>query len=200
MHKLAEIGGEWWIVDGSVEFADGDIGDFNHAAIVINHIQSKYMDMESDWDSFRHRLSRERYEELLSSSKNKGKITEQWQKYEAVGACDPFFYMPKLKELGMSDEEISICEGGGDPVSYGVENLGWKRVHGNNIQTYYLTPNDLKNIANGIFDAAGATDEEELADELFTIQVDSTGKTYCDVPWSVLSSENLAEISQYRYR
>ena len=32
------IRGEYWIVDGSVEFADGDVGDYNHEAIATNHV------------------------------------------------------------------------------------------------------------------------------------------------------------------
>ncbi|HEV3251223.1 MAG TPA: hypothetical protein VGZ71_09750, partial [Puia sp.] len=33
-----ELRGEWWIVDGSTQFADANVGDYNHEGLAIEHV------------------------------------------------------------------------------------------------------------------------------------------------------------------
>ena len=37
-----EIRGEYWIQDGYVDFADGDVGDRNHEGIAIDAVMGSY--------------------------------------------------------------------------------------------------------------------------------------------------------------
>ena len=39
---MSEIRGEYWIEDGYVNFADGDIGDANHEMIAVSAICHQY--------------------------------------------------------------------------------------------------------------------------------------------------------------
>ena len=38
---MTEIKGEYWIYDGNVDFADGDVGDYNHESIAMSHVFNK---------------------------------------------------------------------------------------------------------------------------------------------------------------
>lgn len=100
-----------------------------------------------------------------------------------------------LLEQGISQEEIDYIFDRKDPREYGLEKLGWKRVHGNNIQTQTLTSEDLKSIENGLYDI-----DEEVAEkqEEFNIEVRGNGMFFRDVPYSVIESGNLSEILEFR--
>ena len=39
---MTEIKGEYWIYDGNVDFADGDVGDYNHESIAMSHVFNKF--------------------------------------------------------------------------------------------------------------------------------------------------------------
>ena len=103
-------------------------------------------------------------------------------------------YLKKLKEMGMTNEEYLIAEGGGDPRQYGMEYLGWKRVAGNNIQTQTLTHDDLKSIANGLADAY----QDEVEDNtLFNIEVNGNNRFYQDIPYYLISDGAPSQLEQY---
>lgn len=195
--KFSELGGEWWIIDGEPIFADGDIGDMNHEAYVVQSIQSKYAYDEFnrgewiDWDGFKLKLAREKYEE------ENGKIDDDfWSRLiDNFPKIIKKSYLEGLKELGMTDEEYQIAEGQGDARDYGMKHLGWKRVHGNSIQTYELTGSDLKEITNGLYDING--DDIDPTEE-FEIEVMSTVTMFENVPWSILSEDSLSLLMPYR--
>lgn len=100
-----------------------------------------------------------------------------------------------LLEQGMSQEEIEYVFDRKDPREYGLKNLGWKRVHGNNIQTQTLTPEDIKSIEYGLYDI-----DEEVADrkEEFNIEVVGNGMFFRGVPYSAIESGNPSAILEYR--
>jgi len=100
-----------------------------------------------------------------------------------------------LLEQGLNQEEIDYVFDRKDPRIYGLEELGWQRVHGNNIQTQTLTFEDLKNIEYGLYDI-----DEEVADrgEEFDIEVRGSGMFFRDVPYSIIESKNPSLILEYR--
>lgn len=101
----------------------------------------------------------------------------------------------ELLEKGLTQEEINVVRDRIDPREYGLKHLGWKRINGNNIQTQTLTQDDLRDIVNGLFDI----DEDiQNSNETFNIEVVGNGRFYTDVPFSVLDSENISELSFYR--
>ena len=189
-YKKAEIRGEWWIIDGRSSFADGDIGEMNHEAYVINYVASKYAydefihDDWVDWDGFKKKLAKEEYDKELTDN--------EWKKYKKIIDVNKLA-KNALTELGMTEQEINIVEGREDAREYGIE-LGWKRIRGNNIETWNLTENDLKQITDGIYNI-----ENEIKDEEeFDIDVRSNKMFYSNVPWSILSKNTPSFLLPYR--
>jgi hypothetical protein len=190
--RAMALQGEWWIIDGQAIFADGDIGDFNHDAYVINHIQQKYAPDEFcheewvDWDGFKKSLLEEAAEEKYGDES----FAKAFSSEDSRRIIDE-----KLTELGMDREEILIADNEGDPRKYGMAELGWKRMHGNNIQTQFLRPDDIKDIANGINDAYGDIEEEQSL--IFNIEVNSTRTIFEEVPFKIISKGDYYDIKSF---
>ena len=194
IYQLAQLRGEWWIIDGNVVFADNDIGDIGHEGYVIDHIKRKYAYDEFDrgewvdWDEFKKQLSKEAYEE------QNGDIDDaMWDKLYKSSSEYTNLCIAKLKEMGATDIELAIADGYGDAREYGLQELGWKRVKADNIQTQTLTHDDLKDIANGLWDAY----QEECETETFNIEVSSTKTIYRDIPYRLISDGSPSQLSDY---
>lgn len=99
----------------------------------------------------------------------------------------------QLVEAGLIQEEIDVVRDRVDPREYGMKNLGWKRVAGNNIQTQTLTFDDLRAIGNGIYDI----DDEVKDNEEFYIEVMGNNKLYSGVPYSVINNCDVNQLGQY---
>jgi hypothetical protein len=91
----------------------------------------------------------------------------------------------QLMEIGMSKEEIDAITDKTDPREYGLKHLGWKRINENNIQTQTLASEDLRHIANGLYDIDNNIQKEEE----FNIYVNGPGKYYSDVRYEDIESE-----------
>ena len=65
----AELRGEWWFRDGYAHFADGDIGDYNHAAMAIEWARDE---ISSDFWS------------ILEKYKSKLEEIEIWEKHSLI--------------------------------------------------------------------------------------------------------------------
>lgn len=196
--------GEWWIDQtGSAQFADGDVGDINHEAHVIQAVQSEFADdaftnMEYiDWEGFCNSL----YEDWINQVSRDPSIAAKYVQLQgtmstpAVRAeieqnSDPSQIIHDLLlQRSMTEEEIQIANGQGDPRSYAMRKWGWKRVEGNNVETWTLSNKDLQNISRGLGDALesnGDYDEGTMEQELFNIFVFANNKWYNDVPLSVI--------------
>jgi len=185
MIKKSQIQGEWWIDSfGYPLYADGDIGDKNHEAYVIEYIQSQYADPEFsqneyvDWEGFETKVLEEKLRELNVPH----------------GEKDQEILIQALKEKGMSNEEIQIARGVGDAREYGIKNLGWKRVISSYVETYTLTNEDLHIISRGLEEAYPDLDD----DPVFEIEVRANNSLYEDVPLSVISQSNITNLFQYK--
>lgn len=195
-YKIAQLQGEWWIINGQSIAADGDIGDMNHEGYVIDHIQRKYAYDKFageyvNWDGFLKELAKEAFAEQAGE---RFSSQTEWDRY-AKNIDLKKYYMPKLKEFGMTDEEMAVINGRGDARDYGMKYLGWKRVKQNNIQTQTLTHEDLQDIARGIGDAY----QDDLDDNTpFNIEVNATKTLYENIPLSMIESGNPSELSAYR--
>lgn len=165
-YRLAQLQGEWWIIDGQAIYADADIGEMSHEAYVVQSIQSQYAYDKFnhgewiDWDGFKIELAKESFQEQYPAMN-----FERFAKTFPEKVKD--MYLGKLKEMGISNDEYLIAEGHGDAREYGLKHLGWKRVKQNNIQTETLTSDDLKNIANGLWEAY----DEECENHTFNIEL-----------------------------
>lgn len=102
-----------------------------------------------------------------------------------------------LKAKGFDVDEINALLDKVDPREYGLVHLGWKRVHGNNVQTQNLTSSDLEDIANGLWDAY-ESDLENNENITFNIEVMSSGKFFVRIPYKIISDGNVLSLIHYK--
>lgn len=178
------MGGEYWITDdGSVMFADGDIGDYNHEAHVIQTLQAQFAPDEFnlgeyvDWEAFQKALVAEAQTEL-----------QPGQQLE-----DPAdIIYNKLKERGMNDEQINIANGHGDARLFAMKNWGWKRMQGTNIETNTLAPQDISAIQSGVGEVLESEGIDEGQEPTFSIFVMANGLWFRGIPYSSLMEGDIA--------
>lgn len=205
-HIVASIG-EWWIHDGSATFADGDIGDSNHEAIVIQYAQSQIADGYEDYEEWKistvqeilenekaeleqQKASLEENEEIKENQID-ARLHEIWEMSRDVDYYAYDIIVENLEKLGIDSLLFHIAEGMRDGRLYAKKVLGWKRVENNNIETYTLTAQDLASIAGGL-DNILNDEEVEIS---FNIYVDSTGQWYNDVSLEDIMNKNLSAIT-----
>jgi hypothetical protein len=80
-----------------------------------------------------------------------------------------------------------------DGRTFAMKNWAWKRVQGNNIESWTLTPKDLDIISNGLGDIGGDFDEEDETKE-YNISAISTGKLYAGVSLQDIDAKNIRKI------
>jgi hypothetical protein len=192
IRRYGEIKGEWWIDDtGFALFADGDVGDYNHESLVLERLLSivlNYLDLEIDE---RKSLDISEYhDEIYERFDEANRADYEISAEETVKRV--------LKQNGMEgvDEAFKVLHNVVDARDFALKYWGWKRVRGNNIQTQYLTVEDLGLITQGLGEiAADAAD-----DETFDIEVSAGHELYEDVPILVLESGDVQGILQYKRR
>ena len=185
--------GEWWIIDGQAIYADGDVGDMNHSGYVMEHVAHEIADMMGysfddeffEWGDIQTRI----IENMVNEGELNQKIlsdltTKQFEKIA-------------LKN-GVTQEQLDAINDRIDPRDYGMQHLGWKRVQGSNVQTFTMSSDDLRNIAQGLDDTLDEDIEgEDTRDPEYTIEVLATRKIYYGVPLSVINKANPMEIVTY---
>lgn len=150
---IENIQGEYWIDNhGDIHYADGNVSDYNHEGHVISQLQSEIADKYKngkynqgeyvDWDNF--------CEDILTTYQKKNPQIDD----------DSQLMQIAMDDLGVSEEEYHIANGQGDARLYGMKYWGWKRVQGNNVETWNLTPQDMKIIAQGLDEILDQSGEE----------------------------------------
>ena len=207
--RKASIRGEWWIDEsGNAMFADGDVGDMNHEAYVIQQVQRTYVSDEFDrgeyidWEGFKQSLASEKAQESYANPAVMQQILQS-QNIPVTGQITPQYFLSNidldelanelLLELGMSEEEIMLAEGRGDARLYGMQKWGWKRVLNENVETWTLNSKDLNTIASGLYDAY----QDGAETGRFNIYVFSTETWFRNVPYVVISSGKVAALRQF---
>lgn len=187
-----QIDGEWWIDDGgSVMYADGDIGDYNHEFHVMDLIHHQIADKvgyykdDIDWEELKAFIEQQEYQEQykLASPQVKQQLEQRWNKWHQTpqNNYSPWFKQ-SVRKHQIKDKEIALAEGFGDAREYAIKEWGWKRVQGHNVESWRLTPNDLKIIARGlgdIMEQEGIEPEaEQDPDFTFHVSIFSTGRSF----------------------
>ena len=212
-----QLRGEWWFEDGSAVFADGDVGDMNHEAHVIDLLRRGILDaLGVDAGSYDYAPDfNDIKDEIIQSIGNdlNAEELEAWKNDEFAEVIVSY-----LKRNGDDkiDDKIYYIRGHDskgktlDVRDYALINWGWQRVKGNVIQTQTLTSKDLSNIVSGILDAYHEEledkDEERISDtnpygeHTFNIEVISTRSWYGDIPMSVLEKKDPMSLQPYRTR
>lgn len=167
------LDGEYWITDGGeVMYADGDIGDYNHEAHVIETLQHQIMDHFGiyddppyDWDEVKEQI----VEEILNSTDPQNQAA--WQQLaesnpdQLIATC--------LQQQGYpnAEEALYTANGGGDAREYAMEHWGWKRVAGNYVETWTLTASDMDIIVDGITEILWENGSEDVNPEQIELSI-----------------------------
>jgi len=177
---MSEIKGEYWITDGSVDFADGDIGEWNHEGKALQYLASKHVDdvlnIAADLGVELDHHRSEEYpagdiEEIRKKLTNAVEDKEiEWNLPDGVEPLQSVDHYLQ-QSLGISDEEYSTMIGFGDPGLYCMEHEGWIAVRSNNVEFYGFDNNKKQEIIKGldeILEQEGIEDpDEEIELHLF---------------------------------
>jgi len=193
--------GEYWIQGKTAIFADGDISDDNHEAVVFKHVLSSVASqmMDSDrWNIIGSMLDdyvesgdapmiREAICNWSDEAQKTGEITED-------EADD--IYTTIAKDLGISKEEMQIAfwQQDCDLRDYGMRNLEWHRVADSYIQVYRLSKKTLAELTEGLYDAF----DTDCLTAKFNIEESSTGKIWQSVPYEAIADCSLAKMRKYQ--
>jgi hypothetical protein len=214
------ISGEWWIMPGGTSiFADGDIGDSNHEAHVIDQVSNEIYENflgDSPYEmGYLIQFSDEIKDALLSDDRLSDKELKEWD--------DPIkrqeILLNKIMEDGLytnleqAKMAISIAynEGPTDARDYAMKYLGWKRMTSSRshttIQTWFLKDSDLNDIKNGIYDALGEDlddDSDDNSDEnnshTVEIEVRASNRFFDEIPLSILNKASVKDLIKYMKR
>lgn len=182
MKKFAKLEGEYFIIDGFSEYADGDVGDVNHDGIVLSHLYGIISDVEVDDET----------QALIDS----GQLTEEQQ--ENIDESYPGLFYQYGGNYEVYDGEAAKMERAFDgnlnvleerevestwpgylsyqhmPKDYAVEHLGWIRCLGNNFEAQVVTEEVLSQIVGHCHEVSYDEADEELC-----INEHSTGAYLC---------------------
>lgn len=209
-----DLSGEWWIQDGSAMFADGDIGSYTHEAYVIETVQGEIMEEDPttmSWEEWKSDKALEiilEQEEILKQQKNmvsdssrKSKEIDQkiyniFEKKRDIDYYADEILLENIQNLNFTEDDFNIANGHGDARQYGIQKLNWKRVLGNNIETWTFTTIDLNSIAEGLWEAY----QERAKKAKFNIHVWASNTWYYSVPYKIIDQGDPMLLRNYGER
>lgn len=171
MTQEVHLRGEYWIQDGHVEFADGNVGDRNHEGIATDAVFSQYeneivslakeykIEVKQNYGEYHH-------EDLINA------ISEVEEEMSSKGLSQGYIHAQVLKELGCNKEAFDILNGGGDARLYVMKYENWIAVRSNNIELYGYDETKRKYLANAlpnILDDEGVDESINSDDIEFTM-------------------------------
>ena len=200
-YKFSKLFGEWWIYNGTALFADGDYGDMNHEAYVIEYAQNILKsNPEEDFESWKDIKAHEIYKTFFQDNDENNDVLDTLN-------SDPELFLLENMNLLNIDEDLFYLANGNKGYSdirlYAMKNWKWKRVEGKFVETFTLSSEDLKSIAEGLYDAYESdidSSEESGEDIYFTIEVRSNNTLFNDVPYSLIDKKNISELMNYRMK
>lgn len=149
-----EIRGEYWIQDGYVDFADGDVGDQNHEGIAISAVCHQYSDeivsMAEDLEIEDVNINRYGEVDLEAVARILGKIVEKLEETENMTSQQADSHI--MTHLGCNKEAYQILHGGGDGRLYAMKYLNWIAIRSDNIELYGYDENKRKYLQTGLGD------------------------------------------------
>jgi len=158
--------GEWWIDDsGMAQYADGDVGDQNHATMAFDSILAEY-DINLD----------EEPDAPVMDPYNLDAEAKRW-----------------LRKHGMPKKAIDEIDGS-DPRERMIEHNGWIRLAGTAAQVWKFDDATLKSLRSGIWEAwEGDTwdtlDPAELDIDVL-VEETSTRRTFA-IPLKALADDRM---------
>ena len=184
---IAAVEGEWWIENGTAEYADANVGDYGHEAIVIEHIRSLY-----GFEPFAESSTWEQY--IMERGKNfiMPRLEQAPESREEIireFSEDPMpFIKESFEEEGMTEEEWQVANDMIDGREYAMRELGWIRVSRRSIQVHTLNSETISKMVRGLEDIFDQTGTEEGNEGDFDIEVSASRKYLRDVPYDTIRS------------
>ena len=151
--EQTSIRGEYWILeDGDVDYADGDVGDITHEGVVIQSLIWEILsnfDVYEDKPSWDDNVKKKIFDKILDDSEEEER--EQLEReYDEEGYYDDII-LRKLKEMdNQAEQKIDVINDRVDARIYGMKYWGWKTVRGHYVESWQMSPQDMKVIAIGL--------------------------------------------------
>lgn len=174
----AAITGEYWIYDdGSINYADGDIGDTNHEGLVLAYVRRLVLDAVGggDTDYFDDSSFESALEEVLPE--------DAFGENLRLRTID---YITKNYDSPQREQELRYIapafDASIDLREWAMRNLGWIWVRGDHCTAYQLDHQTLKALKDGvgeILDTEGHYDSEDAAEDVsLSVRSLKDGKHY----------------------
>jgi hypothetical protein len=160
------IRGEYWLVDGDPRFADGDVGESDHAILALQEIRYTVLS-EFGWDGDVEALRDndaflEELEELLGTNE-KDEVARR-----LAEECSNPELAQRLLPAAFEQE---------DAREAAIRHLGWKWVKRDWVGTFNLAPADMQQIARGIDQILDEEGIEPGPEDEIEVRALSTGKS-----------------------
>ncbi len=160
------IRGEYWLVDGDPRFADGDVGESDHAILALQEIRYTVLS-EFGWDGDVEALRDndaflEELEELLGTNE-KDEVARR-----LAEECSNPELAQRLLPAAFEQE---------DAREAAIRHLGWKWVKRDWVGTFNLAPADMQQIARGIDQILDEEGIEPAPEDEIEVRTLSTGKS-----------------------
>jgi len=162
--------GEYWLIDGSAVYADSNVG-VGHEGYVIQTIID-----QNDIN-----------EENLFNIRKRSEMLAELGKYNI-----PEEEKAILVDFLLARQSSHTT----DPRLFAIKNWGWKRLADANVQTWTLTPDDMRSIGRGIWDAYGEDSDKELYD----VFIEANGTMYEGIPLYVFEDGNPGPSAMQNYQ
>lgn len=205
IYKISQnISGEWWIIDGEAIYADGDIGDMNHETYAIEQARRLLLDSYSDFidDEEFESWKTEKAIAIWNSlnEEDREKLYKEYNYLKKSIEEDPEEF---LLNFGLRydniDEDLYLVANGNhhDIRLYAMKQWGWIAVRGNYVNTWQLTSQQLKKMVDGLYEILEQSMGEVNEETEFIIEIYSSKKTYWNIPFSTLDSNNISSLLEY---
>lgn len=207
-YKKSQFGagyGEHWIdEDGNLMYADGDIGDMNHEAYVVQRARGEIagdgwnQGEFVNWEGFQESIA----SQILQAAKTNQALQQEIESeigdiyttrpQELVG----YDYIDnELLRRGINAELLNIAQDRGDARAFGMKTWGWKRVMNNYVETFVLTDRDCQIIAKGLGEIV--PDDEE-GKTTWNVEIVSNRRYFQNIPLAIIEKGTKAIFSYSR--
>lgn len=171
MTQEIHLRGEYWIQDGHVEFADGNVSDNNHESIAIDSVFRSYENnVVSLAEEYGIEIDRN-YGDYHSEDMTNA-IYEIEEHLQSQGMSEQQIRQHIIKELGCNNEAFEILCGGGNARLYAMKYENWIAIRQDNIELYGYDETKRRYLADGIPEILhdeGIDDDVDAKDIEFTM-------------------------------
>jgi len=190
---MTKLANEYWIHDGEEEFADGDIGDYNHEMIAESAILNEFIPnipIESEYLISKDMLNQESVNDydFINFLMKKYNIEEN----EAIDEAEGEGYITWLMtgdDTNKTPKVEALFAALKDPRKWVVVNWDWIRVQGRFVEMNKVNEISLGSLARSL----ARIYDEDVENMSFTISSWNPQMYYQDVPFESIESGDLAQ-------